>query len=85
MRLEKLLTMNDSEVQGWLIKVHSGKELDTLVTAMAGADEAVSGRVFANMTPRAASVLRDDIRAKQAGNPSESDISKAAARLEKLI
>ena len=48
---------------------------DTLVMALKGADEGVKEKIFANMSKRAAEMLRDDLEAK--GPARLSDVEAA--------
>jgi flagellar motor switch protein FliG len=85
MPLERLLAMNDKEVQGWLVKVDKNKQVKTLVTALLGAGETVKDRVFENMSQKAAAVLKQDIEAGHAKKVKPDEIIKAGRKLEELL
>jgi flagellar motor switch protein FliG len=85
MPLERLLAMNDKEVQGWLVKVDKNKQVKTLVTALLGAGETVKDRVYENMSKKASEVLKADIEAGHAKKVKPDDIIKAARKLEELF
>jgi len=57
---ENLLKVDDRGMQAILREVQA----DTLATALKGADEEISEKVFKNMSSRAAEILRDDISTK---------------------
>jgi flagellar motor switch protein FliG len=57
---DNLLDLDDRAMQALLREVQA----DTLATALKGADEEIKGKVFKNMSKRAAEILRDDIAAK---------------------
>lgn len=57
---ENLLKVDDRAMQLILREVQA----DTLVVALKGADEAMRAKVFANMSKRAADILRDDLAAR---------------------
>jgi flagellar motor switch protein FliG len=57
---DNLLKVDDRGVQAILREVQA----DTLATALKGADEEISEKIFKNMSKRAAEILRDDIASK---------------------
>ena len=57
---DNLRDIDDRGVQALLREVSS----DSLVIALKGADEAVSEKIFSNMSKRAAEMLRDDLETK---------------------
>jgi flagellar motor switch protein FliG len=57
---DNLLKIDDRGMQAILRDVQA----DTLATALKGADEEISDKVFKNMSKRAAEILRDDISSK---------------------
>jgi flagellar motor switch protein FliG len=83
--LGKLLEMKDKEIQDWLMKVDANKDVKTLMTALAGADEAVREKVFANMTPRAGAALKEGIKTLQAGALKDEEIRAAVGKMERML
>jgi flagellar motor switch protein FliG len=57
---DNLLKVDDRGVQAILREVQA----DTLATALKGADEEISEKIYKNMSKRAAEILRDDIASK---------------------
>jgi flagellar motor switch protein FliG len=57
---DNLLKIDDRGMQAILRDVQA----DTLATALKGADEEISEKIFKNMSKRAAEILRDDISSK---------------------
>ncbi len=57
---ENLLDVDDRGIQTLLREVQT----DSLLLALKGADEALKEKIFANMSKRAAEMLRDDLEAK---------------------
>ncbi len=57
---ENLKEVDDRGIQGLLREVSS----DVLILALKGADEILNEKIFANMSKRAAELLRDDLEAK---------------------
>jgi flagellar motor switch protein FliG len=57
---DNLLKVDDRGMQAILRDVQA----DTLATALKGADEEISEKIFKNMSKRAAEILRDDIASK---------------------
>ncbi len=57
---DNLVDVDDRGIQALLREV----EMDTLVLALKGADEALKEKIFRNMSKRAAEMLRDDLEAK---------------------
>lgn len=57
---DNLLKIDDRGVQAILREVQA----DTLATALKGADEEISEKIYKNMSKRAAEILRDDIASK---------------------
>ena len=68
---DNLLKVDDRGMQSILREVQA----DTLATALRGADEEISEKVFKNMSKRAAEILRDDIASK--GPVRLSDVEQA--------
>jgi flagellar motor switch protein FliG len=85
MPLERLLAMNDKEVQSWLVQVDKTKQVKTLVMALLGAGETVRERVFTNMSGKAASALKEDIDAGHKKKIMPAEIIKAGRKLEELF
>src|SRR6185436_4666041 len=57
---DNLLKVDDRGMQAILREVQA----DTLATALKGADEEISEKIYKNMSKRAAEILRDDISSK---------------------
>jgi flagellar motor switch protein FliG len=82
--LSRLKTMPDKEIQIWLRKV--GREnVDSLAKALTAADADIQECVLRNMSMRAKSLLKEDIRKYQDKGYSDADIRNCAARLELLM
>lgn len=85
MPLERLLAMEDKEVQAWLVKVDRNKQVKTLVTALLGAGETIKEKVFSNMSGAASDTLKKDIDAGHKKKVSPMEIIKAGRKLEELF
>ena len=57
---DNLIDVDDRGIQALLREV----QMDTLVIALKGADDALKEKIFRNMSKRAAEMLRDDLEAK---------------------
>ena len=68
---ENLNEVDDKAIQSLLREVSS----DVLILALKGADEGLQEKIFANMSKRAAELLRDDLEAK--GPVKVSDVETA--------
>ena len=68
---ENLNDVDDKAIQALLREVSS----DVLILALKGADEGLQEKIFANMSKRAAELLRDDLEAK--GPVKVSDVETA--------
>ncbi len=85
MPLERLMSMDNKQVQDWLKKVDGNGHVKTLVTALLGAGETVRDRVFDNMSQKAAAVLKDDIEKHHKKHVNPAEIIKAGRKLEELF
>ncbi len=79
-----LKTMPDNEIQNWLRKV--GREnAETLAKALTVAGADVQECVFRNMSTRAKSFLKEDIRKYSETGVNEAEIKEISLRMEKLM
>ena len=85
MPLERLLSMDDKQVQEWLRKVDGKGQVKTLVTALLGSGETIRERVFDNMSKKAVEVLKEDIEKGHKKNIAPMEIIKAGRKLEELF
>jgi len=69
---ENLKDVDDRGIQALLREISS----DVLILALKGADEALQDKIFANMSKRAAELLRDDLEAKGPVKVSEVESSQ---------
>ncbi|WP_185231273.1 flagellar motor switch protein FliG [Teredinibacter franksiae] len=69
---ENLKDVDDRGIQALLREISS----DVLILALKGADEALQDKIFANMSKRAAELLRDDLDAKGPVKVSEVESSQ---------
>lgn len=69
---ENLSEVDDRGIQALLREVST----DSLVLALKGTDEAIQDKVFANMSSRAADMLRDDLEAKGPVKLSEVEVAQ---------
>jgi flagellar motor switch protein FliG len=82
--LSRLKAMKDPEIQEWLKKV--GREnVPLLVQALLGADEEVMNSVLRNLSEKASSYLKDDLKNYQTKYISEETIRASAVKLEKMF
>lgn len=82
--LEKIKELDDNQIRSWLRRVGEGgaKELGL---AMVGADDEVRGRIYRNLSQRAAGVLRDDLERFERTPLDDQTIIGYSMELEKLI
>ena len=69
---ENLADVDDRGIQALLREVSS----DALVLALKGTDETIQEKIFANMSSRAADMLRDDLEAKGPVKLSEVEVAQ---------
>jgi flagellar motor switch protein FliG len=69
---ENLVEVDDRGIQALLREVST----DTLVLALKGTDENIQDKIFANMSSRAADMLRDDLEAKGPVKLSEVEVAQ---------
>lgn len=82
--LEKIKELDDSQIQNWLRRVGEGSVRE-LGVAMVGADDEVRGRIYRNMSRRAAGVLQDDLDRFERTTLDDQTIIGYSVELEKLI
>jgi flagellar motor switch protein FliG len=76
---ENLLDVDDRGIQALLREIQS----ETLIVALKGASEALSAKIFKNMSQRAAEMLRDDLEAK--GPVRVSDVEAQQKEILKTV
>lgn len=69
---DDLASVDDRGIQALLREISS----ETLVLALKGADEDIKSKVFANMSKRAAEMLRDDLEAKGPVRLSDVEVAQ---------
>jgi flagellar motor switch protein FliG len=76
---ENVLDIDDKGIQALLREIQS----ETLIVALKGASEALSEKIFKNMSQRAAEMLRDDLEAK--GPVRVSDVEAQQKEILKTV
>jgi len=76
---ENLLELDDRAIQALLREVHS----DSLIIALKGATQELRDKIFANMSQRAAELLRDDLEAK--GPVRVSEVEAEQKQILKIV
>ncbi len=82
--LQKIKELDDSQIRNWLHRVGEGSVRE-LGVAMIGADDEVRGRIYRNMSRRAAGVLQDDLERFERTPLDDQTIIGYSVELEKLI
>jgi len=76
---ENLLELDDRAIQALLREVQS----DSLIIALKGATQELRDKIFANMSQRAAELLRDDLEAK--GPVRVSEVEAEQKQILKIV
>jgi len=76
---ENLVDVDDRGIQALLREIQS----ETLIVALKGASEALSAKIFNNMSQRAAEMLREDLEAK--GPVRVSDVEAQQKEILKTV
>jgi flagellar motor switch protein FliG len=76
---ENLLTLDDRSIQVMLKEIQS----ESLILALKGSSQALRDKIFANMSQRAAEMLREDLEAK--GMVRVSDVEAQQKEILKLV